>query len=138
MIKAIKRLYLAFPHLASRELHLGTEAFGGRLVPSVATTILQHNDWLPAAANESSIRLKSIIPGSSVMHPAVQLPGLYETACAEQDDSIHGLRHSWDRIKGVAHHPNASPPLLVPSIRLRQPNGLGELSLERSAKVMSN
>ncbi|ETS76441.1 hypothetical protein PFICI_11828 [Pestalotiopsis fici W106-1] len=79
IISALQLLYLAFPHILGRKLHLAGQSFAGRSLPAIAESIIEHNTKSDAAA---LIPLESIIVGNGVIHSPSQLPAIRDTVCA--------------------------------------------------------
>ncbi|KAF5502027.1 Pheromone-processing carboxypeptidase kex1 [Colletotrichum aenigma] len=77
VISFIKLFYEAFPDFADADLHLAGESYAGRYIPSIASTILEYNDFLTSApdikAALATIPLRSLMLGNPWISPAEQL-----------------------------------------------------------------
>ncbi|KAF4477037.1 Carboxypeptidase Y-like protein [Colletotrichum fructicola Nara gc5] len=77
IISFIKLFYEAFPDFADADLHLAGESYAGRYIPSIASTILEYNDFLTSApdvkAALATIPLRSSMLGNPWISPAEQL-----------------------------------------------------------------
>ncbi|KAL0934110.1 carboxypeptidase y [Colletotrichum truncatum] len=84
-VSFIKLIYEAFPEFSGIDLHLTGESYAGRYIPSIASTILDYNDFLTSAPDStaalSTIPLRSLMLGNPWISPAEQLSSMYDVSC---------------------------------------------------------
>ncbi|KAF4811805.1 Carboxypeptidase Y-like protein A [Colletotrichum siamense] len=92
VISFIKLFYEAFPDFADADLHLAGESYAGRYIPSIASTILEYNDFLTSApdikAALATIPLSSLMLGNPWISPAEQLVSMYDVSCFPYRDQF--------------------------------------------------
>ncbi|KAF5484106.1 Carboxypeptidase Y-like protein [Colletotrichum fructicola] len=92
IISFIKLFYEAFPDFADADLHLAGESYAGRYIPSIASTILEYNDFLTSApdvkAALATIPLRSSMLGNPWISPAEQLVSMYDVSCFPYRDQF--------------------------------------------------
>ncbi|KAI8296607.1 Carboxypeptidase Y-like protein A [Colletotrichum sp. SAR11_240] len=90
IISFIKLFYEAFPDFAHADLHLAGESYDGRYIPSIASTILEYNDFLTSApdikAALATIPLRSLMLGNPWISPAEQLVSIRLRNCPGPQD----------------------------------------------------
>ncbi|KAF9873263.1 hypothetical protein CkaCkLH20_09076 [Colletotrichum karsti] len=88
----IRLFYEAFPAFADVDLHLAGESYAGRYIPSLASTILEYNDFLTSAPDhrlsQHTIPLRSLMMGNPWISPPEQLASMYDVSCVSYRDKF--------------------------------------------------